>query len=120
MCNVHHEKASFKSPVERVLGCLGITGGILAGILMMILLFMRWVGDNNLVTKVFVAAVVGFGVFILVWWIIAILIAPHFAVPESKAVRDAVRITRFVPNEHMAQLEFRNEQAADLVQKINE
>lgn len=119
MCNIHHEKASFKSPVERAFGCLGIVGGILAGILMMILLFMRWVGDNSLVTKLFVAAIVGFGVFVLVWWIIAVQIAPLFAVPESKEVRNAVRITRFIPNEHMVQLEFRNEQAADFVQAAN-
>ena len=120
MCEIHYQKASFKSPMEKAFGCLGIAAGVLAGLLAVIVLFLRWVGDNSLVTKLFVAAIVGFGMFILVWWIIAVQIAPLFAVPESKEARNAVRITRYVPGEQSVQLEFRNEQAADLVQQLNQ
>jgi hypothetical protein len=119
MCESHFTSANLKGPAEQATGCLGMGAGILAGIISMILLFLRWVGDNSLVTKLFVAAIVGFGVFILVWWVIAILIAPLLAVPEAREARNAVRITRYLPGEQMVQLTFVHEQMAFLLEKAN-
>ena len=45
------------------------------------------------------------------------LIAPLFAVPESKEARGAVKIVRFQPWDQMVQLEFRNESFAESLQR---
>lgn len=119
MCESHFTSASFKGSAEKITGCLGIGAGILAGIISVILLFLRWAGDNSLIKKLFVAAILGFGAFILVWWLIAILIAPLLAVPESKRARKAVQITRYVPGQQLVELTFVNEEVARLVEKAN-
>jgi hypothetical protein len=120
MCEAHFASASYKAPAERVTEYLGIGFGILAGIFAAILLFLRWQGSGGLILKLFLGALFGFGLFILTWWVIAILIAPHLAAPESKEVRNAVRITRYMPGEQLVQLDFVNEQMAGLVDKANE
>ena len=119
MCDRHYASASFISPAEKATGCLGIGIGILAGICSAVLLYMRWQGDAGLVLKIFLGALFGFGTFALVWWLIAVLIAPHLATPESKRARHAVRITRYLPGEHLVQLDFGNEQMALLVDRAN-
>ena len=119
MCAGHYASASCKSPAEKVTGWLGIGIGILAGIFSAILLYLRWQGNGGLVLKIFLGALFGFGTFVLVWWLIAILIAPHLAARESKAARSAVRITRYLPGERLVQLDFVNEQMALLVERAN-
>ena len=119
MCDSHYQTASFKSTGERLTEILGLIGGIVAGIFGAILLFLRWQGDANWIVKIFAGGVVGFGFFILTWWVIAVLIAPHLATPESREVRSAVIISRYIPRDQLVQLEFRNERMADLMQEIN-
>jgi hypothetical protein len=116
MCQPHYEAASHKGPIERLIGCLGVAGGVLIGILAVVILMLHWDGDGGILAKLFVGAIFGFGMFILAWWIIAVLIAPLFAAPESKEARSTVRIVRFQPWDQMVQLEFRNEQMANLLQ----
>jgi len=119
MCDTHHAVASYKSPAERAIGCLGIGIGILAGITMGILLFVRWVGSGGLLLKVFLGALLAFGIFILVWWLISVVLAPHFAASDSKQVRNAVRIMRYLPSEKLVELDFTNEQMALLAEQAN-
>ncbi len=119
MCDVHFAEASYKSPVERAVGCLGVGIGILAGIAAGILMFVRWVGSGGLLVKLFMAALVAFGIFVVVWWLLAIVTAPIFAVRSSKEVRNAVRITRYLRSEQLVELAFVNEQMALLMEKTN-
>lgn len=119
LCDPHFAEASYKSPVERAVGCLGIATGILAGIAAGILLFVRWVGSGALLLKLFLALLFAFGVFVVVWWLLAIVTAPVFAAHGSKEVRHAVGITRYLRSEQMVELAFANEQAALLAEKSN-
>lgn len=114
MCQSHFEAASHKGPLEKMFGCLGVAGGIVAGILGVVVLLLRWEGDGGLLAKIFMSGIFGFGMFILTWWIVASLLAPLFAVPESKEARGAVKIVRFQPWDQMVQLEFRNDSIAEL------
>jgi len=119
MCHQHFEAASFKGTAERVAGYLAMAGGILAGILAMIILLLRWEGENSILTKLFVGGMVGFGFFILVWWIIFASIVPLFATRESKEARNAVKITRYWPREEFVRLEFKNEHLTEIVQRAS-
>ncbi len=119
MCAAHFAEASYKSPVERTIGCLGIGMGILAGIAAGILLFVRWKGSGGLLLKLFMSTLVAFGFFILVWWLLAIVIAPMFAARGSKEVRNTVRITRYLAGEQVVELAFENDQMAQLVEQSN-
>ena len=92
-------------------------GGILAEIVAMIILILRWVGDGSLILKLFVGGIVGFGIFVLVWWIIHSFVAPRFAVRKSKEARNAVKITQIWPREQFARLKFENEQWVEMMQK---
>ena len=119
MCDQHHAVASYKSPMERAMGCLGIGIGILVGIAAGILLFVRWVGSGSLFLKLLMGALVAFGIFMIVWWLIAVVTAPQFATPASKQVRNAVIIARFLPSEQLVELLFINEQMALLTEQVN-
>jgi hypothetical protein len=120
LCDAHFAVASHKSPAEKAAGFLGLAVGILAGIAGAILLFLRWQGSGGLLLKLFMGALVGFGFFVLVWWLIAIVIAPRFATPESRQVRNAVRITRYLRSEQMVELDFVNEQMAVMMERMVE
>jgi hypothetical protein len=109
MCEAHFASASDKAPAERVTEYLGIGFGILVWVFAAILLFLRWQGSGGLLLKIILGALFGFGMFILTWWVIAILIAPHLAAPESREVRNAVRITRYVPGDQLVQLDLVND-----------
>ena len=119
MCEAHFNTASYKGPAEKATGCLGIGIGILSGIFAAIILFLRWESNNSLILKLFFSSLFGFGIFAIVWWLIAILLAPRLAVPEARQARNAVRITRYVPEGQLVQLDFVNEQVALLVEQTN-
>jgi len=119
MCEAHFNTASYKGPAEKATGCLGIGIGILSGIFAAIILFLRWESNNSLILKLFFSSLFGFGIFAIVWWMIAILLAPRLAVPDAKQARNAVRITRYVPAGQLVQLDFVNEQMALLVEQTN-
>lgn len=120
MCEQHYQAASFKSSIEKFVEKLvAVGGGILAGIAAMIVLILRWVGDNSLILKLFIGAIIGFGVFVMVWWVVSAFIAPLFATRESKEARNAVKITRHSPIDQITRLEFANEQLAEMIQNNN-
>jgi hypothetical protein len=121
MCDLHFQVASFKGTVEKLVGKLAVIGGILAGLFAAIILFVRWEGNgaNNIILKLFGGGVFGLGVFLIVWALIALSVAPLFAEPESKEARNAVRITHYWPKDQIVRLEFQNEQLAEIVEKSN-
>jgi len=121
MCDSHFEAASFKGTAEKLVGTLGVIGGILTGLFAAVMLFVRWqgTGANNIILKLFAGGVFGIGIFLIVWAVIALSLAPLFAEPESKEARNAVRITHYWPRDQIVRLEFQNEQLAEIVEKTN-
>ena len=121
MCDLHFEAASFKGTAEKLVGTLGVIGGILAGLFAAIILMVRWrgTGEGNLILNLFAGGVFGLGIFLIVWAVFALSVAPLFAEPESKEARNAVRITRYWPSDKVVQLEFQNEQLAEIVGTAN-
>jgi hypothetical protein len=121
MCDLHFQAARLKGTVEKLVGKLAVIGGILAGLFAAIILFVRWEGNgaNNIILKLFGGGVFGLGIFLIVWALIALSVAPLFAEPESKEARNAVRITHYWPKDQIVRLEFQNEQLAEIVEKSN-
>jgi hypothetical protein len=110
MCDVHFEKASFKSPAEKLVGGpLAVIGGLLVGILGAWLAGRPWDPQFQigLVPSAFMALI-----FAAIAWAVIIYYAPKFADPASKEARDAVKITRYEPARQMVRLEFRHEEVA--------
>jgi len=121
MCDLHFEAASFKGTAEKLVGTLGVIGGILAGLFAAIILMARWrgTGEGNLILNLFAGGVFGLGIFLIVWAVVALSVAPLFAEPESQEARNAIRITRYWPSDKVVRLEFQNEQLADIVGAAN-
>ena len=110
MCDVHFEKASFKSPAEKLVGGpLAVIGGLLIGILGAWLAGRPWDPQFQigLIPSAFMALI-----FAAIAWAVIIYYAPKFADPASKEARDAVKITRYEPARQMVRLEFRHEEVA--------
>jgi hypothetical protein len=121
MCDLHFEAASFKGTAEKLVSTLGVIGGILAGLFAAVMLFIRWegTGANNIILKLFAGGVFGIGIFLIVWAVIAVSVAPLFAESESKEARNAVRITHYWPKDQIVRLDFQNEQLAEIVEKTS-
>jgi hypothetical protein len=119
MCESHFQTASYKGTAEKLMGTLAMVSGILAGFFAAIVLFVRWAGAENILLKLFAGGVFGLGIFLIVWAVIALSVAPLFAEPESKEARGAVKITHYWPKEQVVRLEFQNEQVAETVKKLN-
>jgi len=112
MCGQHFEAVSFKSTGEKLVGVLGIFGGIGAWIgTLAVLLWMT--GQENLLTKAFVS----FGASIVAWALIAGGLASRFAEPASLEARSAVRILNYAPRDDDLWLEFHNESFAEIMQR---
>ena len=121
MCETHFQAASFKGIAEKLVGTLGVITGILAGLLAAIILMLRWrgTGEGNIILNLFAGGVFGIGIFLIVWAVVALSIAPLFAEPESKEARNAVRITHYWPKDQIVRLEFQDEQLAEITEQTS-
>lgn len=119
MCSLHFGAARAKSASEKLIAILAVIFGICMGLVALAILVMRWVGDDSLILKLVIGSIVGFGVFVMVWAMVALWIAPMFASTESKEARNAVKIVLVSPNAEVLRLEFKNEQLAEIIQKEN-
>jgi hypothetical protein len=121
MCDPHFEAASFKGSAEKLVGALGVVGGILAGLFAAVILMVRWqgTGADNIILKLFAGSIFGLGIFLIVWAVMALSVAPLFAERESKEARNAVTITHYWPKDQVVRLKFQNEQLAEIVANIN-
>jgi hypothetical protein len=112
MCSQHFEAVRFKTTGEKLVGVLGIFGGIGAWIATLaILVWMT--GQENLLAKAFVS----FGAFIVAWALIAGGLASRFAEPASQEARSAVRILNYAPRDDDVWLEFNNESFAEMLRR---
>jgi len=121
MCGQHFEAASFKGTAERLVGTLGVVLGIGFGLFAAVMLILRWrgAGEGNIILNLVSAGVFGLGMFLIVWSVISLSLAPHLADSESKEARNAVRITHYWPKDQLVRLSFENEQLAEIVQQSN-
>ena len=121
MCDTHFEAASFKGTAEKLVGTLGVVAGILVGLFAAIMMIVRWqgAGDGNIILQLIAAGVFGIGIFLIVWAVFSLSIAPLFAEPESKEARNAVRITGYWPKDQVVRLDFKNEPLAEIVKQVS-
>lgn len=119
MCELDYQNAMHKSLAERLVGRAGVLLGLAAWVAASYLLMVHWAdtGQENLILNLFSASIFGFGLFLILWALISVGLAPVFADPESKQARNAVRITRYWPKDQYLRLEFQNESLAETVAK---
>ena len=121
MCDLHFESASFKGTAEKLIGKIGVAVGILAGLIATVMLLTHWqgTGQGNIILNLFAGGVFGIGIFLILWAMISLSVAPLFAEPASKEARNAVKMTRYWPKDQFVRLEFENEQLAEIVKSVN-
>lgn len=119
MCDLHFQNATQKSPTEKLVGTVGLVIGALVGIFTIVALLIYWSnsGQGNLILNLFSSSILGLGLFLIVWMIFLLGIAPLFAWPDSKEARNAVRLKKYWPKDKFLQLEFERENLADIVAK---
>lgn len=117
MCDHHFGSASFKGSAEKLVGTVGLIVGALGGLLGTILLLVYWAstGQGNLLLNLLAGGFLGLGIFLILWALISLVVAPWFAEPASKEARHAVKITHYWPGDQRVRLEFQNERFADIV-----
>lgn len=118
MCSHHLQAANFRGPAEKLLGWLGIPAGGIAGLLTLVSLLGYWAstGRGSPILNLFSGGILGIGVFLIVWILISSWLAPLVALPESKEARNAVRIRQYWPKDGYVQLEFVNDNLAEMVE----
>jgi hypothetical protein len=121
MCDTHFQSASFKGTAEKLVARFGIIMGVIAGLFSTITLLVYWqqTGQGNTFLNFIPASVLGLGIFLILWAILSLSVAPLFAEAASKEARRAVRITRYWPKDQFVRLKFQNEHLAAMVRSIN-
>ena len=121
MCDLHFQSASFKGTAEKSVAKLGIIAAIVSGVLVTGTLLVYWqqTGQGNTFLNLIPAGILGLGIFLILWAIISLSVAPLFAEAASKEARRAVRMTRYWPKDQFVRLEFQNKQLADIVRSVN-
>jgi hypothetical protein len=121
LCASHYAQARAKSRNERLVERIGLVAGGAVGLWVLVGLLVYWgsIGESFSIINIFIAALVGVGFLLIVWTVNAFWLAPTFALPESKAVRGAVKLAKFWKAQDIVELEFSNDLAADRVAREN-
>ncbi len=121
MCTTHYNVATQKNAKERLVGKIGVWSGAALGAVGFIALLAYWssTGQGNLFLNIFLALVLGLGIFLILWALISLVIAPNFGDHESKSARRAVSLKKYYPGPKELVVEFTNDRLADLVQQGN-
>jgi hypothetical protein len=118
LCAEHYRVATHKNPAEILVGRIGFWLGVLAGVAtgggLLIYWFVHRQGTPLL--NIPIALAIGTGFFLILWSSSIFWLAPQFADPQSRQVRESVRILHFWPGDDLLELEFQNERAAHLVE----
>jgi len=85
----------------------------------MLILHWQGTGQGNIPLNLFVGEIFGIGMYLIVWAVVSLSIAPLFAEHDSKEARNAVRITHYWPKDQFVRLTFEQEQLAEIVKKAN-
>ena len=122
LCRRHIDLATKKNRKEQLIGQIGLILGIVAGIAMAAGMLAYWSSTQqgspgvNLV----LGALIGVGVWLIVWIGLAFFVAPTFGDPDSKAVRSTMKIFHYWPGSKDVALEFASEAAANVVGEANQ
>ncbi len=121
LCSQHHALASHKNRAEKIVAQTGLIFGAFVGLAACAGLLFYWnnTSQGYLITNLLLAAVIGLGGFLITWVSLAFFLAPHFADPASKTVRETMKIRRFWPASQQVQLEFSNETVANWIAQTN-
>jgi hypothetical protein len=122
MCAHHHEAAAFRSSAEQTVERIGLVAGILVGLLVAFGLIVYWnsIGQGFPMLNIPIAVFSGLGFFLIVWAATAYRLAPALAPAEIKAARRAINPKKYWPGQDILELEFANDQAAQLFIQANQ
>jgi hypothetical protein len=121
MCEKHYTQAKEQNQAEYTIGMVGVVIGFLLGTGTAVAALFYWTAQQqgNLAGNIFLAVFIGLAVFIMAWGVFAGIIAPKYADPETKKVREAARIRSFSTLKDTVELELDNERVADLIAQSN-
>jgi hypothetical protein len=124
LCTDHFSLAELKTPSEQKARKVGMVFSALVGIIAGLAMMLNWIsgahGDLFMtLISLILGAFVGFFVYLILNAIWANTITTRYANPQSKAVRSALKITRYWPNTQNIELEFTNPAVAELIAQGN-
>lgn len=121
MCPEHAALAKTKSRAEKKVEQAGFVGGSLIGLLVTIGLIVYWLSTHQgmIIYNLFIAVFVGFGFFLIVWVATKFWLAPTFAAPGSKAVRNSVTLEKLWPAQDILEIKIENDWIAEQVIREN-
>ena len=121
MCAAHLSQATSKNEGEIRVERAGRWLGILAGLVCTLGLELYWIdtGQGQPVLNLFLALFLGAGFALILWAILAFYLAPRFADPDTRGVREAVKIKSYSPGRDLLVLEFSNPDSARAFELAN-
>ena len=121
LCAEHHAIAAHKNPAEQLVGRIAIALGAIAGpgVGVAHILAMPYRDTFSALVTTLMTLFLCAIVFFITWQSLTFYVAPHFADPETKDVRAAVRIRKYSPFTMEVQLDFANDAVAVAVVAAN-
>jgi hypothetical protein len=113
MCSLHFQSATCRGKAEKLVGTLAPIIAMVGGLFSTIMLLVQWQG--KVLLNLFTAGMLGIVIFLALWAVISIVLAPLFATSAAKKARHAVRMRRYWYQDQFVRLEFQNEQLAETV-----
>ena len=119
MCDLDYGFASEKNEAERLVGWIGLVAGLAVWAITAGALLIYWAGtqQGNFFLNLFLANILGSGLFLTLWVAMTFWLAPYFANSDAKQARNAVRLTHYWPKDEFIRLGFENEQLAEMVER---
>lgn len=121
LCHQHYQHAEAQSPAQIWCERIGVAVGGAFGLAVLLGLLRYWAvtEQGNLFLNIFLALIIGTGMFIIIWATAKFWLAPLFAFPETKSVFNSVRMTKFDPTRQILEIRFENETVAELTAREN-
>lgn len=115
MCPDHFTLASARSTAQKWVESAGVVLGVLIGLGFAAGLIAYWSasGQEIFIFTIILALFLGAGFFLIVWIATVSWFAPNFSAPATIAVRSAVKLTKFWPNDEVLELEFNDDRTAN-------
>ncbi len=121
LCEEHYAQASVKNRGERWGEWSGVITGGAIGLVVSGSLLAYWSssGQGGGVFNWLLAVFVGFSLGLIVYLIAHFWLAPWLAAPETKVVRQSVRLIKYWPQQDVLELAFINDEIARQVVQAN-
>ena len=121
MCSEHLRLAAKKSGAQIWCDRIGLALGVVIGLAVCTGLLLHWsaTGQGPSAVSILLAIFVGLSMGFTFWTATHFWATPQFASAETKAIINAVRITKYDPFRPILELTFSNNVVAELVRRAN-